>query len=42
MASNIILMSVGWYKGEMYNVCLFTSFLMIACYGYVQWGKRQL
>lgn len=38
--SNIVLMTVGWYKGEVYNVYLFMSFLIIAGYGYMQWGKK--
>lgn len=41
IASNIVLLCVGWYKGEMYNVCLFASFLFIASYGYVRWGRQQ-
>jgi len=41
IASNIILMSVGWWKGELYNVCLFATFLLIASYGYVRWGRRR-
>jgi len=41
MASNIILVSVGYCKHEMYNVTLFSIFLVIAIYGYVVWGKKR-
>lgn len=37
--SNTILVCVGWYRHEMYNVVLFTTFLIIAAYGYRTWGK---
>jgi nicotinamide riboside transporter PnuC len=40
IAANVILVAVGYYKNELYNVVLFAVFLAIACYGYVEWGKN--
>jgi len=37
--SNIILISVGIMKAELYNILLFSVFLFLAVYGYKRWGS---
>lgn len=39
IASNIALVSVGVVKGELYNVLLFSVFLVISTYGFFKWKR---
>ena len=41
IVSNIILISVGVMKAELYNILLFSVFFFLAAYGYARWGRLE-